>query len=385
MNKTTSIIPRMVVLVAGLAAAAIAGAQPAVTPTNPAAAASGVRPAHRPRAVRRRRARHRARRRAQGAGGTAGADPLRHRHQHGRDRRRHLRRRASAGRDGEDRPRRRLGRDLPRPPAARGDRRPAQGRRLQDAVRAGVRREGRRARAAQGRDRGRLDRVVLPRRWPRRRSASPTSASFRSRSGRWPPTSRPASRSCSTTAASRRRCARACRCRARLSPVEIDGRLLVDGGIANNLPIDEARKLCADVVIAVNISTPPLKRKEITSALSRDRRSSSTSSASRRSTSSSRAWATKDVLIAPDLGDISAAKFDRSADAIAIGEEATRALADKLTRYSLPPEQYRGAARNAGRRGEGAGHGRRDPRRRAGAHEPGGRCARWSRASPASR
>jgi NTE family protein len=40
-----------------------------------------------------------------------------------------------------------------------------------------------------------------------------------------------------------------------LSPVEIDGRLLVDGGIADNLPIDEARRLCADVVIAVNIST----------------------------------------------------------------------------------------------------------------------------------
>src|SRR5262249_4448586 len=52
-----------------------------------------------------------------------------------------------------------------------------------------------------------------------------------------------------------------------IAPVEIDGRLLVDGGIANNLPIDEARKLCADVVIAVNISTPPLKRSEINSAL----------------------------------------------------------------------------------------------------------------------
>ena len=45
-----------------------------------------------------------------------------------------------------------------------------------------------------------------------------------------------------------------------IAPVEIDGRLLVDGGIANNLPIDQARKLCGDVVIAVNISTPPLKR-----------------------------------------------------------------------------------------------------------------------------
>ena len=52
-----------------------------------------------------------------------------------------------------------------------------------------------------------------------------------------------------------------------IAPVSKDGRLLVDGMIANNLPIDQARKLCGDVVIAVNIGTPPLKRDEITSAL----------------------------------------------------------------------------------------------------------------------
>ena len=124
-----------------------------------------------------------------------------------------------------------------------------------------------------------------------------------------------------------------------MSPVEIDGRLLVDGGISDNLPIDQARKLCADVIIAVNISTPPLTRSEITSALSVvtqlinflgkdnvDRQLKSLTD--------------KDVLIAPDLDDISAVKFDRSADAIRIGEQATRALAEKLKRYSLPPEQY---------------------------------------------
>jgi len=124
-----------------------------------------------------------------------------------------------------------------------------------------------------------------------------------------------------------------------MTPVEIDGRLLVDGGIANNLPIDQARKLCADVIIAVNISTPPLTRSQITSALSvvgqlinflgkqtvDDQLKSMTD---------------RDVLIAPDLGNISAATFERSKDAIRIGEEATRAQADKLRRYSLPPEQY---------------------------------------------
>jgi len=124
-----------------------------------------------------------------------------------------------------------------------------------------------------------------------------------------------------------------------MAPVEIGGRLLVDGGIANNLPIDEARKLCAEIVIAVNISTPPLAREQITSALSVsvqllnflgkqtvDRQLAS--------------MGPRDVLIAPDLGDISAGSFERSAEAIRIGEAAARALAGQLKRYSLPPDQY---------------------------------------------
>ncbi len=124
-----------------------------------------------------------------------------------------------------------------------------------------------------------------------------------------------------------------------IAPVEIDGRLLVDGGIANNLPIDQARKLCADVVIAVNISTPPLKRKDLTSALSVAGQlvnflGKQTVDQQLKSMSS------KDVLIEPDLGDISAASFSRSKDAIRIGEEATRAMAASLARYSVSPEQF---------------------------------------------
>jgi NTE family protein len=124
-----------------------------------------------------------------------------------------------------------------------------------------------------------------------------------------------------------------------IAPVEIDGRLLVDGGIANNLPIDEARKLCADVVIAVNISTPPLKRSEITSALTVVGQLVNFLGKQTVDDQLKR-MGTQDVLIAPDLGDISAGKFDRSAEAIAIGEKATRAMAGSLKRYSLPPEQY---------------------------------------------
>jgi NTE family protein len=124
-----------------------------------------------------------------------------------------------------------------------------------------------------------------------------------------------------------------------MAPVEIGGKLLVDGGIANNLPIDEARKLCGDVVIAVNISTPPLRREEITSALSV---SLQLVNLLGKATVDEQLKNMRpgDVLIAPELGDISSGSFERSADAIRIGEEATRAVAGQLKRYSLPAGQY---------------------------------------------
>ena len=43
---------------------------------------------------------------------------------------------------------------------------------------------------------------------------------------------------------------------AAFAPVEIGGRLLVDGGLVDNLPVDVVRRMGADIVIAVNIGTP---------------------------------------------------------------------------------------------------------------------------------
>ncbi len=124
-----------------------------------------------------------------------------------------------------------------------------------------------------------------------------------------------------------------------MAPVEIGGRLLVDGGIANNLPIDEARKMCAEIVIAVNISTPPLTRGQITSALSVS--AQLLNFLGKQTVDRQLAgMGPRDVLIAPDLGDISAGSFERTAEAIRIGEAAARAMAGQLKRYSLPPDQY---------------------------------------------
>jgi predicted acylesterase/phospholipase RssA len=52
------------------------------------------------------------------------------------------------------------------------------------------------------------------------------------------------------------------------SPVEWGDSLLVDGGISNNLPIDVAKKMGADIIIAVDVESPLKKRDELNTALS---------------------------------------------------------------------------------------------------------------------
>jgi NTE family protein len=48
----------------------------------------------------------------------------------------------------------------------------------------------------------------------------------------------------------------------------------------------------------------------------------------------------RDVLITPDMGDISSGSFERTPEAIDIGEAAARAMSVSLKRYSLPPDEY---------------------------------------------
>ncbi len=46
------------------------------------------------------------------------------------------------------------------------------------------------------------------------------------------------------------------------TPVRKDGRLLVDGGVINNLPVSVAREMGAEYVIAVDLLPPPVYEKE---------------------------------------------------------------------------------------------------------------------------
>lgn len=126
---------------------------------------------------------------------------------------------------------------------------------------------------------------------------------------------------------------------AAFDPVEIDGRLLVDGGIANNVPVNVARRMGADVVIVVDVGSGLYKRKEIGTAL--DVTGQLANFLFTLNTEQQlKTLGPKDVLIRPPLDDIGGGSFERAAQAIPAGERGAREVIDALRRYSLSPEQY---------------------------------------------
>ena len=96
------------------------------------------------------------------------------------------------------------------------------------------------------------------------------------------------------------------------APVNLGGRMLVDGGMSNNLPISVVRSMGADIVIAVDISSPLLKEEQLKSVLSVTEQLSGflTRSNTERQIDT---LGPDDILFVPDLGQVSSADFDAAA------------------------------------------------------------------------
>jgi NTE family protein len=124
-----------------------------------------------------------------------------------------------------------------------------------------------------------------------------------------------------------------------IAPAEFGGMMLVDGGITNNLPIDVARAMGADIVIAVNLGTPLAPREQLTSVLGVSGQVINilTEQNVQRSLTSLSA---NDILILPELGDFSAVDFDHLPQTVPIGEAAARKVASRLAPLGLPPAEY---------------------------------------------
>lgn len=123
-------------------------------------------------------------------------------------------------------------------------------------------------------------------------------------------------------------------------PVTIDDRMLVDGGLANNVPVSVARAMGADIIIVSDLGSDMFKREEITSALSVAGQLVNFLFALN-SEAQLKSLGPQDVHIISKLGDIGAGSFDRIAEAMPIGEQAARQAAESLRRYSLSQDAYR--------------------------------------------
>lgn len=129
------------------------------------------------------------------------------------------------------------------------------------------------------------------------------------------------------------------------TPVEWGDHLLIDGGYANNLPVDVVMDMGADIIIAVDVGRPLMEKSKIRSALDVLQQSIAMLGRDKWKENSEKA----DVMIRPDLTGYTAMDFydpDRLRRILQIGEHAAEearpellALRDRLRRYGRVEER----------------------------------------------
>ena len=123
------------------------------------------------------------------------------------------------------------------------------------------------------------------------------------------------------------------------APQEIEGRLLVDGGLVRNLGIDIARSMGARRIIAVNLGTTLMPREQVESLVGVTSQMINILTDQNVNTSLAE-LRPDDVLVTPELGDYSAANFKDAWTTVEIGERAARRVADRLARFAAPEAEW---------------------------------------------
>ena len=125
-----------------------------------------------------------------------------------------------------------------------------------------------------------------------------------------------------------------------MAPVKDGDRLLVDGGLVDNVPIDEVRGRCkADIVIAVNVGSPLMKANDIGGIFSVAGQMINILT-EQNVTGSLATLKPEDIYIKPDLEGISAGQFERYAEAAKRGRAAAETALPRLQALSVGEKQY---------------------------------------------
>jgi NTE family protein len=123
------------------------------------------------------------------------------------------------------------------------------------------------------------------------------------------------------------------------APVEVNGRILGDGGLVNNTPIDVARQMGAQRLIVVNIGTP-LASRDTLSTLTGVTAQMINILTEQNVRISLAMLQPQDVLIAPKLEGLSSGDFDRGAEFITLGELQAEAMVLRMADLRVSEADY---------------------------------------------
>ncbi|WP_259753669.1 patatin-like phospholipase family protein [Pseudomonas sp. GCEP-101] len=135
------------------------------------------------------------------------------------------------------------------------------------------------------------------------------------------------------------------------APVEVNGKLLVDGGMVDNIPVDVARQMGVDVVIVVDIGNPLADRKQLLTVV--DMLNQSVTLMTRKNSEAQLATLkSSDILVQPPLSGYSSTDFGRVPQLIDAGYRATRILTPRLAALRKPADAEAVALNEAREPGE---------------------------------
>src|SRR5450631_4322686 len=124
------------------------------------------------------------------------------------------------------------------------------------------------------------------------------------------------------------------------APVDYQGRLLVDGGLAENLPVNVARAMNADILIVSDVSFPLQNRAQLDSALTISNQMLAIL-VRKDSDAQKKTLSPQDILIEPALGPATSTDFTLAVDTIARGEAAARGMQYNLAALGVDDAAYR--------------------------------------------
>lgn len=120
------------------------------------------------------------------------------------------------------------------------------------------------------------------------------------------------------------------------TPVEIDGQVLADGGLLNNIPTDVAKEMGAGIIIAVDVGTPLGDRKTLDSLFGVLSQSIGVATIE----NDRRSLRQADIIVAPDLGNYTLLDFNAAAPLSRLGYEGAEQKKLVLEKFALSETEW---------------------------------------------